>query len=88
MGKRAEHIPIRSCICCGAKRSKEELLRLVLDGRRTVVWDGPMTMPGRGAYVCKSETCQSGLHKARLDRAFRMGKARNRRNPVSSETKK
>ena len=31
MSRNRGHIPIRTCICCGAKREKKALIRLVLD---------------------------------------------------------
>jgi len=75
MGKGKGHIPIRSCISCGTKRSKNELVRLVLDGEGRLVRDDDGKRQGRGAYVCKSKSCQEGLLKnKRLGRAFRSKK--------------
>ncbi|MBN1106887.1 MAG: YlxR family protein [Deltaproteobacteria bacterium] len=85
MGKGSDHVPVRTCICCGAKRSKVALLRLVLDDEGYVVKDEPMERPGRGAYVCRSESCLKSLPKGRLERAFRVRKALMRQLPVSSE---
>jgi uncharacterized protein len=66
-------MPIRTCISCGAKRCKGNLIRLVLmDMAGTVVRDDSGTRPGRGAYVCPRKTCWENLEQGgRLDRAFR-----------------
>ena len=68
------HIPIRSCISCGKKRDKNDLIRLVLDQRGQVVRDDQGDMEGRGAYVCKERACQERLFNKKnryINRAFR-----------------
>jgi len=76
MSKTKCHSPIRSCIACGSKREKKQLLRLVLDNDGWVVVDKSGHAPGRGAYVCKNEECWSAIQKQKiLARAFR-GKGR------------
>ncbi|MFQ5903742.1 MAG: YlxR family protein [Candidatus Binatia bacterium] len=76
MGKGKGHRPIRTCISCGAKRSKGELIRLVVNGEGQLVRDDQGKRPGRGAYVCKSRSCREQLSKnRRLGRRFRTGKA-------------
>jgi predicted RNA-binding protein YlxR (DUF448 family) len=48
------HRPIRTCIGCGRKSPKNELLRFVAsDG--TVVFDPKA--PGRAAYTCRRLSC-------------------------------
>ena len=72
MPKGKGHIPIRTCIACGAKREKKDLLRLILDSEGWVVPDMTGTAPGRGAYVCKNKECWSGLQNPKvLAKAFR-----------------
>jgi predicted RNA-binding protein YlxR (DUF448 family) len=72
VGKGKGHIPVRTCISCGAKGHKNELIRLILDGEGQVVRDDERKRHGRGAYVCQNKLCQEGLSKKkRLDRAFR-----------------
>ncbi len=66
------HIPLRTCISCREKRSKKELLRLVLNAGGMVVWDEYGKGPGRGAYVCQMKSCLEKMEKGnRLNRAFR-----------------
>jgi uncharacterized protein len=72
MGRSKEHTPLRTCISCGAKRGKKELVRLILDARGYVVLDDCGKGRGRGAYVCRNNLCLEKLEKGeRLKRAFR-----------------
>ena len=66
------HIPIRTCISCGIKRNKKELVRLVLDAHGSVIRDDSGKLHGRGAYVCGEGSCWDRLESGkRLNRAFR-----------------
>ena len=65
-------VPIRTCISCGKKRHKGELIRLALDPMGKVIQDKEKIRPGRGAYVCPEKACLEGLTRGiRLQRAFR-----------------
>jgi predicted RNA-binding protein YlxR (DUF448 family) len=75
VGRGSDHVPVRTCISCGAKRSKRALLRLALDDKGYVVRDEAMERPGRGAYVCNFQSCLKHVAKGRLERAFRVRKA-------------
>jgi hypothetical protein len=76
MGKAKGHIPIRTCISCGAKRRKRELIRLVVNGGGQIIKDDQGKVQGRGVYVCRRESCREQLSKnRRLGRRFRTGKA-------------
>ncbi|OAQ20487.1 YlxR family protein [Thermosulfurimonas dismutans] len=74
MGK-GKHVPIRTCIFCGRKMAKYELLRLVLDDEKRPIWDRKKCLPGRGAYVCPRDECLRKLEtqkgRRRLAKAFR-----------------
>ena len=64
--------PVRSCIGCGEKRDKKELIRIVCtpDGEYRVDPGGKMS--GRGAYICRSTAClEKALKSKALARAFR-----------------
>ncbi len=50
------HIPYRTCIACGKKAPKMELLRIAIKDD-TVVWDIKQKLSGRGAYCCKNSKC-------------------------------
>ena len=72
MPKSRGHISIRKCITCGTKRSKDRLIRLVLDEQGRLIRDHCGKMQGRGAYVCKDNLCQEQLSRRKyLNRAFR-----------------
>lgn len=64
------HVPVRTCIICGNKKPKRELLRLALNAEKLVVFDFSQKMGGRGAYVCPG--CAGNLKwNKKLERAFR-----------------
>lgn len=72
MGKNKGNVPIRTCIACGAKRSKKELVRLALNAQGSVIRDDAGNVPGRGAYVCPSESCWEKVASGKgLSKAFR-----------------
>ena len=73
MTTRSRHIPLRSCIICGDKRSKRELTRIVATPSEGVIIDPSAKMQGRGTYVCKDGECASqGLRRGRLEYALRV----------------
>jgi len=66
------HIPIRTCISCGTKRGKKDLIRLALIDGGVIVQDNSGQGKGRGAYVCADKSCLMALKTSRrLNRAFR-----------------
>ncbi len=70
MSRNRGHTPIRTCICCGARREKRDLIRLVLDMNGDVVRNHPGK--GRGAYVCGNDKGFSALKAGKgLNRAFK-----------------
>jgi predicted RNA-binding protein YlxR (DUF448 family) len=73
MGRRKGHRPIRTCVCCGRKAVKDELIRLVLDSHSQLIKDDSATIQARGAYVCHSSSCVAQLRKRPLNRFFRTG---------------
>ena len=63
---------MRSCVVCGDKASKRELMRIVASRQGAVSWDPTGKMPGRGAYVCEDSACAaSRISKGRLEHALR-----------------
>jgi len=59
-------VPIRKCVACGARRSKEELVRIV-NNKGQILIDPHGNLPGRGAYICPSDQC---LKKARDNKSI------------------
>lgn len=75
MEKRNSHDPVRTCISCGKKRKKKELIRLYLDKDGRVLIDISGKNTGRGAYICDSRSCREKLHNNRgLNKRFRTDK--------------
>ncbi len=64
--------PCRSCIVCGSKKTKEELVRIVKTADGKVLPDLSGRLNGRGAYLCRNLKCIQGLKKGSLERAFKM----------------
>ena len=69
-------MPLRTCLGCGSKRVKQELLRFAVNGSGEVVLDQHNRQSGRGAYCCPDKSCLDGLtrKKGKLARAFRTEK--------------
>ena len=68
-----KRIPLRTCVGCNKKRTKQELLRVVRgpDGRIAVDVTGRMN--GRGAYLCKDMAClEAALKRKGFNRTFRV----------------
>jgi predicted RNA-binding protein YlxR (DUF448 family) len=57
-------LPQRSCVGCGRKAPKAELVRFVADGGRLAAGEA---RPGRGAYTCRRLSC---FERAVARRAF------------------
>jgi predicted RNA-binding protein YlxR (DUF448 family) len=69
-GKR--HVPLRSCVVCGKKTAKRELIRIVATPQGAMEVDPTGRLPGRGAYVCADGNCAQGaLRRSRIDYALR-----------------
>ena len=66
--------PIRTCIGCGRKREKQELIRFVRNPDFTVSIDTNYKRSGRGGYVCPNEGCiKKGLVSKRVNWVLRTG---------------
>ena len=50
-------MPIRTCIGCRGKFPKKDLLRFVPVAAENLQADSTGKLPGRGAYVCRSQAC-------------------------------
>ena len=66
-----KHIPERMCSGCRERRQKGELVRVVRSPDGIISLDTTGKAPGRGAYICPSETCFQRARKTRaLERAL------------------
>ncbi|MDR2167402.1 MAG: YlxR family protein [Clostridiales bacterium] len=63
---------LRRCVACREMKEKAELLRVVRSPEGNFAIDESFKAPGRGAYLCKSETCLTKTLKSRgFDRSFK-----------------
>ncbi|HEX9653000.1 MAG TPA: YlxR family protein [bacterium] len=68
------HRPIRTCIGCGKRRFKIELVRIVRTSAGRIAIDPGAKKPGRGAYLCQSGSCaRSALKRKSFERKLRVG---------------
>jgi predicted RNA-binding protein YlxR (DUF448 family) len=71
-GKPRKHVPLRTCIACGQKRAKRELIRVVRTPAAVIEVDPKGKHPGRGAYLCREHRCWDGaLDERKLSRALK-----------------
>ncbi|BDD87791.1 DUF448 domain-containing protein [Desulfofustis limnaeus] len=72
MTRPAPRPPIRTCVSCGRKAAKQELLRHIWSELGPVA-DARQLLPGRGAYCCDRDECRNRLYKdsKRWKRLFR-----------------
>lgn len=65
-------MPVRMCAGCRTRRSKAELVRLVLAGDDVLCVDEEKTRPGRGVYICPCPEClELAIKRKGFVRGFR-----------------
>jgi uncharacterized protein len=65
-------VPIRSCVACGEKKAKKELIRIVLKENEILI-DNVGKLPGRGAYICPNKECiEKAQRYKKLDNALKI----------------
>jgi len=70
MGKK--NIGERTCMGCGRKAHKSELLRFVSDEGGRILFDPAQQAPGRGGYLCRREACfNEAVKRRRVSVRFR-----------------
>lgn len=67
---RKRHIPERTCVACGARKPKAELLRIARSPEGQVSCDPTGKAPGRGAYVCGPDCWDTAIGRGRLARSL------------------
>ena len=66
-----KRIPERTCMGCNEKKTKNDLLRIVKDKEDNIEVDLTGKKNGRGAYICKNESCLDKLIRSkRLNKVF------------------
>ncbi|MGB6457924.1 MAG: YlxR family protein [Streptosporangiaceae bacterium] len=67
--------PVRTCIGCGSRAAKSELIRVVAAGDE-IVPDVAFRLPGRGAYLHRSLACwERAQRRKAFSRALRLSAA-------------
>jgi predicted RNA-binding protein YlxR (DUF448 family) len=69
-----KRIPIRTCVSCGLKAAKRELLRIVSSPDGRVEVDSLGKLNGRGAYLCAE--CRSKpatLRRGKIEHSLKTG---------------
>ena len=73
-----KHIPFRTCISCGLKTAKRDLIRMVAHPEAGVVVDSSGRQNGRGAYVCSAcRRSPQKMNRGRLEHSLRTKIDRN-----------
>lgn len=62
--------PLRTCLGCGRKKVKQNLIRLVHNGQGEIIIDSTQKMAGRGTYWCGSKECAERLKKKKKKLAW------------------
>ena len=66
-------IPLRMCVGCRESKPKRELIRVVRAPDGAVSMDPVGKKPGRGAYVCRQESClMRAIKQKQLERQLQV----------------
>jgi predicted RNA-binding protein YlxR (DUF448 family) len=66
------HVPERSCVACGAKTPKAQLIRFVRTSQGPIIVNTTGKEAGRGAYLCRIPDCwEKAIGKGALERSFK-----------------
>lgn len=49
--------PLRKCVACNKQKTKNELIRVVINKEKEITVDYSGKLNGRGAYLCKDPKC-------------------------------
>lgn len=62
---------VRTCIACGKKAEKSDLIRIVRTPKGSIGFDATGNAAGRGAYVCSIGCFEEAKEHNRFSRALR-----------------
>ncbi len=69
---KTRHIPTRSCVSCGLKLPKGQLIRIFRNPEGPLQVDPAGEGAGRGAYLCGAASCwERGVKKGVLERGLK-----------------
>ncbi len=77
---RKKHRPIRTCVGCGKRAERSELVRLIRSENGSVLRDESGAAAGRGSYLHRCEVCWTSF-------ARRRGMVRSFRAPLTSQAR-
>ena len=64
--------PIRTCVGCGRRQAKSELVRIVENPQSSLQVDLKQSLPGRGVWLHPNQRCyQKARSSGRLSRSLR-----------------
>ena len=67
------NVSVRTCIACGVKKSKSDLVRVSLDIQGILNIGVTNNQKGRGVYICTSYLCwDPDSYKAGLEKGLRL----------------
>ena len=67
-------VPIRTCVTCGLKAAKRDLLRIVASPDGSIAVDAVGKLNGRGAYLCvECRRVPETLRRGRLEHSLKTG---------------
>ena len=70
---RSHHVPVRTCVACGVKKSKANLVRVSIDIQGIVNISATNNQKGRGIYLCTSYLCwDPDSYKHGLEKGLRV----------------
>ena len=86
-------VKMRQCIGCGEFHNGREMLRIVKSPEGEIRFDETGRAGGRGAYLCKNETCiQEALKRKGIERSLHVSLSKQAEtdlgNRLSEEVKK
>lgn len=82
-------IPQRTCILCGDKINKKDLIRIVKNKDGEIFHDASGKANGRGAYICSKKECIDAIVKGNiLNRTFKMEIEKEIKEKVSDDITK
>ena len=83
---KVRRFPVRTCVSCGRKANKRELLRVAASADGAVSVDEKGKRGGRGAYLCADcRAAPAALRRGRLEYALRTKIAEDKWNALLSE---
>lgn len=64
-------LPQRTCIGCGTKKDKNDLIRIVKNKQGEISIDKTGKLSGRGAYICDNAEClEKAVKSKKLEKSF------------------